>query len=52
MYSLDKLKPFEQKEHFFPKRAKWVGMESSLCLCRTGVQVGLKLGTSRLKAEH
>ena len=31
MYLLDKLKPFEQKRVFFPKRAKWVGMESSLC---------------------
>ena len=52
MYLLDKLKPFEQKEYFFPKRAKWVGMVSSLCLCRTSVQVGLELRTSRLEAEH
>ena len=50
MYLLDKLKPFEQK--FFSKRAKWVGMVSSLCLCRTSVQAGLKLRTSRLEAEH
>ena len=49
---IGQIKAFLAKRAFFPKRAKWVGMESSLCLCRTSVQVGLELGISRLKAEH